>query len=763
MVALVGGILPVTASAANPASDGLVLTEYVEGTSFNKALEIYNGTGGPVDLTVHAVRAYHNGRALAEGPSATVPLDGATTLADGAVYVVAHPQSNGGIKAVADDVDSGIQFNGDDALVLVNTATATVVDSFGQVGVDPGTQWSANGVGTLDQTLRRTDLVRDTDPVDAFDPSVRFATFPVDMVDGLGAFPDPYEDPVDPEDLCNAGEVTPIHEVQGTGFSSPLAGQAVTVEGIVVGDFQHSGSLGGFFVQEQDDEVDGDPSTSEGVFVAGTRDAVDTGDRVVASGSVAESFGLTQVNASATAVCGSGAVTQTQLDLPATTLQKESLEGMALTAGGLTVSEVYAAARFGELRLAAGGRLWQPTELHEPGSAQSKSLAERNVRRSLILDDGSNVQNPDPVPYVTDRVLRVGDVVTGVEGVLHYAFSQYRIQPTDDPAFATVNQRPEAPAEVGGTVSVASFNVLNYFNGPDFPTSRGADTTQEFERQRTKILAAIDQLGADVVGLMEIENDGYGPGSAIADLVAGLNDLAGTSIWAFVDPGRDRLGDDEIAVGLIYRTDHVAWVGEAAVLDSSVDPGFIDRLSRPVLAATFNYRGDKMTVAVNHLKSKGSSCADYGDPEDPEQGNCNGVRTAAAQAEADWLRSHPTGFRERDVMVIGDLNAYGREDPIDALSAGGFSKIIDSSAAAPHYSYVFDGRSGMLDHALASQELMAKVTGATIWHINADEPLAYDYDLSFGRPPGLYEPHAYRSSDHDPVVVGVRLTPPATR
>ena len=750
--------LPLSASAADPATDDLVITEYVEGSSNNKALEIYNGTGSPVNLADYAIRAYHNG---ATSPTYTVPLDGAASLADGDVYVVAHGSANDAIKAVADDLDSRISFNGDDALVLVNTGTGEVVDSFGQVGFDPGSQWSANGVSTQNETLRRTDLTRDSDPSDAFDPSARFAAFGQDNVSDLGTFGGSSQ-PEEPADPCEATDVTPIHDVQGNGFSSPLEGQDVTVEGIVVGDFQHSGSLRGYFLQEQDDETDADPQTSEGLFVFDSTPVAE-GDRVAVTGTVDEYFGMTQVAASATGVCGTGAVTPTPLPLPSSALEREAVEGMAVTAVDLTVTEVYNAVRYGELLLADGARLWQPTEIYEPGSTQAADLATENARRAIVLDDGLTVQNPDPVPYVTDRVLRVGDQATQVEGVMHYAFGAYRIQPTAAPAFATSNPRPSSPDPVGGTVQVASFNVLNYFNGPEFPTSRGADTPEEFDRQRTKIIQAISGLGADVVGLMEIENDGYGPDSAIADLVAGLNEEAGQDVWAFVDHGTDRLGSDEIAVGIIYRTDRVAWVGKAAVLDSSVDPRFDDRLNRPVLAATFNHRGDKFTVAVNHLKSKGSSCAHVGDSEDPEQGNCNGVRTAAAEAEADWLRSYPTRFRDDDVLVVGDINAYGQEDPIDALESGGFVKLLDSTPDEPFSSYVFMGRAGMLDHALASTELLAKVTGATIWHINADEPLAYDYDQSFGRPDELYAPNAYRSSDHDPVLVGLDLRPPGHR
>ena len=109
-------------------------------------------------------------------------------------------------------------------------------------------------------------------------------------------------------------------------------------------------------------------------------------------------------------------------------------------------------------------------------------------------------------------------------------------------------------------------------------------------------------------------------------------------------------------------------------------------------------------------------------------------------------------------LIIGDLNAYTEEDPIHVLEDAGYvglsELLIDEDE---RYSFVFDGFSGELDHGLASPELLGDVTGATIWHINADEALILDYNLDFGRDPSLYESNAYRSSDHDPLIIGLDL------
>ncbi len=224
-------------------------------------------------------------------------------------------------------------------------------------------------------------------------------------------------------------------------------------------------------------------------------------------------------------------------------------------------------------------------------------------------------------------------------------------------------------------------------------------------------------------------------------------------------------------MGLIYRPDKVVPVGAFQVLTSQVDPRFIDTRSRPVLAQTFEEiaTGARFTVAVNHLKSKGSACDDIGDPDALDgQGNCNLTRTAAAEALVDWLATDPTGSGDRDFLIVGDLNSYAMEDPIDAIRAGAddtlgsaddYTNLVAERLGEHAYSYVFDGQAGYLDHALSGASLTPQVKGVAEWHINADEPDVVDYDTSFKGPAqdALYEPNGFRSSDHDPILVGLDL------
>ena len=434
----------------------------------------------------------------------------------------------------------------------------------------------------------------------------------------------------------------------------------------------------------------------------------------------------------------------------------------------LTVTETFTLGRFGEVRLSSGGRLMNPTNVVEPG-APALALQAENDLRQIVLDDGDGRQNIDPTVYPSgglsaSNTLRVGDTTDGGTFVFEQRFGVYRLQPTETLAdFDPTNARPQAPEDVGGHVRVASFNVLNYFNGDGlgggFPTARGAEAPFEFERQRAKTISALLAIDADIIGINELENDD-GPNAAIIDLVDGLN-AAGPDTYAYIDTGI--VGTDAIRVGMLYKPAVVTPVGAHAILTSAVDPRFIDTKSRPVVAQTFerNATGARFTIAANHLKSKGSDCNDVSDPDaDDGQGNCNGTRTLAAEALVDWLATDPTGEGNGMNLIIGDLNSYAKEDPIDAITGAGYTNLIAEHVGENAYSFVFDGQSGYLDHALANEALLPEVVDVTEWHINADEPIVLDYNTNF-KSPGhvvtLYAPDAYRSADHDPVVVGLVL------
>jgi len=582
-------------------------------------------------------------------------------------------------------------------------------------------------------------------------------------------------DDVDPSHYCNPPDpVTLIHDIQGSGSASPIDGQIVLIEGIVVGDFQdndpgNNGDLNGFFVQEEDADTDGNGQTSEGIFVFdGSSPAVNVaiGDKVAVTGRVDEFFGLTELtNVSDVTVISSGNAAPTAASVSLPTDDFEPFEGMSVTfPQSLTIVEYFNFDRFGEMVLATD-RLFQPTAIFAPGSIDAADLADLNNRSRITLDDGRTSQNPDPAIHpngntfdLTNR-FRGGDLVTNATGVLNYSFDLYRIQPTQGADYTAVNLRKADHEPVGGSLGsleVASFNVLNYFTTLN---SRGADNADEFTRQRDKIFAALGDIDADVVGLIEIENNG----TALTDLVAGLNNLVGAGTYAALDTGP--IGGDEITVAFIYKPSTVSTVGSFAVLDT---PAFVnpipntpDPKNRPALAQTFidNSTGGVFTAVVNHLKSRSfSSGCGVGD-DDPEQGGCNLTRTMAAEELAIWLATDPTGSNDPDVLILGDLNAYDKEDPIYALDQAGYADLVAIYGGEFAYSYVFSGQFGYLDYAMANADLASEVTGATTWHINSDEPDLLDYDTSFKKPAqdALYEANAYRASDHDPVIVGLAV------
>ncbi len=536
-----------------------------------------------------------------------------------------------------------------------------------------------------------------------------------------------------------------------------LANGDVITQGVVTADFEGDtpDTLGGFTLQDL--TGDADPLTSDGVFVSNPGvDVVNAGDVV----RVAGNYGGGQISGDVTVV-NCGQTTQTTplpLILPLiNSHQLDRYEGMLVSfAQSLTVTQNYWLGRDGQVTLSANGRLMQPTNVTTSGQS-AQNLLQANRLNQIILDDSSTAIFPDPTPFLLDGTLRVGDTITGLTGVV----LDGRIQPAAVPTITRSNPRPSLPANPGGTLRVASFNVLNYFNGPNYPTSRGADTPEEFARQRDKIITALLALDADVIGLMEIENDGYGPDSALQDLVKGLNTATAPGTYAFVTPDFG-LGNDAIKVAFVYRP---AFVMPLSTPATTTDAPFNRR--RPSLAQTFQQISNKeaVTVVVNHFKSKGCSgnSSENGDQGDG-QGCYNKERTEAATTLANWLANDPTGTGEQDILIIGDINAYALEDPLQVFAKAGYTNLIPLFEGTSSYSYVFAGQSGSLDHALANAALLPQITGVTTWHINADEPTILDYNLEDKSPAqqSLNTRTPFASSDHDPIIIGLNLQPQIT-
>lgn len=577
--------------------------------------------------------------------------------------------------------------------------------------------------------------------------------------------------------------MTPIYQIQGSALGtsavSPLNGSTVTTEGVVTAVFN---GLNGFYLQ--DETGDGNPQTSDGIFVymgSGVIPTVNVGQKIRLRATVTEFNTVTElVSPTNIQVLGSGfVIAPTPISLPeATEGDLEAYEGMLVTiTSPMTASQNFFQGRYGQVTLSAEGRLFKPTNLFPANSLDALDLADENARRRITLDDGTSAQNPNPIPFIgEDNTLRAGDLVTSLTGVIDHGLitasgtgpRDYKLHPTVPPVISRENARTTAPVFVGGNIKVASFNVLNYFTtftdgttatglsgqGCALGTSvsasncRGADNATEFTRQRNKILNALAAINADVVGLMEIQNNGA---TAVQNLVNGLNSLLGAGTYARVTDPVAGTGDDAIKVAMIYKPAKLSLAGAAL---SDLNP--IN--NRPTLAQGFTAtNGEKFSVIVNHFKSKSCSDASGSDTDQGDgQGCYNARRIQQSERLLNFVETVKSTYGDSDVLVIGDLNAYAKEDPILTLAENGFTDQITRFNGTAGYSYVFDGEAGYLDHALANASMATQITNATEWHINADEPSVIDYNTEF-KPQDLYANSPYRSSDHDPVVIGLNL------
>jgi predicted extracellular nuclease/endonuclease I len=673
-----------------------------------------------------------------------------------------------------DYISGAAAVNGDDAIELF--CESIVVDTFGDINTDGTNQpweyldgWAYRNANTSADGTEFSLANWSFSGKNAIDNETNnaSATTPFPLASFAGGNSGGGDGGTGNIDLGQCADTaTFISEIQGSAVDSPLVGQEHIVEAVVTSVLP---ALDGFFIQEEDTDADADPATSEGLFVLNSANTVTptNGDVVRVAGEISEFFGRTQLTASQDLiVCGTDTVAPSALSLPfASSEVPEAHEGMSVVFDStLTVSDNYSLGDFGEVQL-SNGRLFIPTNIHLPNSAEAIALAASNALNKVTLDDNVNGRYPDNIIYPTGdlsatNTLRTGDFVTALTGILDFGFGKYRVLPTQAPTFALGNARTASPDLLAGNLKIASLNVLNLFNGDGlsggFPTSRGADTLAEFERQLAKTVSAILAMDSDIVGLMEIENDGFDATSTIAELVEQLNAQAGAGTYDFVSAGAP-IGTDAIAVGLIYKPSSVTTVGTVKLNGNSI-------FNRPPMAQTFslNTNGSEITVVVNHFKSKGGCSSASGDDKDQNDGQAcfNSKRVAQATELMNWLATESDLSTQSDVLIIGDLNSYAQEDPITTITDGGYTNLIYHFGGDNAYSYSFGGEAGYLDHALASPALMAKVLSATEWHINADEPRVLDYNLenkTAQQQADYYAADPYRMSDHDPVVVSFKI------
>ncbi|PKF77829.1 nuclease [Vibrio sp. vnigr-6D03] len=834
--------LAVSGAFAAPAAADIVLSQYVEGGSFNKAIEIANTSDAAVSLDGFQLAKSTNGGGTW---GSRLSLSGKVIAAKD-VLVISHASASAAIQAVTDENSSVANFNGDDPIALLNSDDS-IHDIIGVMG-------------DVDFAKDKT-LVRNSDsmtPSSTYQAS-QWTVLGKDNIDGLGELdggtpPVAFNCTVDGQ----APNFTSIQDIQGEGETSPfisgypyITEDEYFVRGVV--SAVTTGLTKGFYLQAESD--DNNPNTSEGLFVhtGESSIALQPGDVVCARGKVQEFYNHTQLK-----VEGGKYVKQDESSVPsATEIQiadsdanfdetLERYEGMLVKTSqdlDMRVTRTFGfdyAARRNNMVLAQGRPNTQPNQNNAAGSDGAKAQSEENAQRRLYVESDAKAPN-GVIPYYpdfgrtdadqdgsTEDYIRIDDTVIGLEGVIAYSFGDYRLIATNsltNDNFVHNDPRTEKPTlERGGDLRIATFNVLNYFNSPfggdsnQHGNNRGASNQGEFDIQEAKIVDAILRLDADIIGLMEIENNGFGQGAAIRQLVEKLNENIDkkrkrykfVSVDSNADGMTDEMdsvGTDAITTGVIYRSSKVKLKKTRVIpMPRQVAPEVLDddgkviedgkNYQRDSLAPTFKVKGTKhkITVAVNHFKSKGSKCWEDAAPVDQggqggadpdKQGSCEAFRVAAAVALGDAL-DEIKGHK----VILGDLNAYGKEDPLLVLTdysqekygkeikgarntfIGDSEQFGDNGAVINHnygyisavemkhpnsWSYSFNDEVGALDHLLISKSLKKKVVDATDWHINGGESKLFDYNDEFKGDFPKYQDH-FRSSDHDPAVLDLNMS-----
>ncbi|MEG0009782.1 MAG: ExeM/NucH family extracellular endonuclease [Aeromonas sp.] len=657
--------------------------------------------------------------------------------------------------------------------------------------------------------------------------------------------------------------LTPIPAIQGSGDKSPLvpdglfeSTQSVSVKAVV--SALGEGVNKGFYLQDL--QGDGNPQSSDGIFVflndknfATKYPGIKPGAEVCLEAKVEEYYNHTQLKPvfdSGTPRLQVVAQGNVPAAVPLRVLEGETLaqalerhEGMRvrLDAGSeLKISRNFSydyAARRNNLVLSHLAPLVKPTQLHVAGSDQAKALAEANAGNRVFLE--SDVKATDgKLPWLPawepeQGYLRIGDAPVNLEALVGYSYNEYRLIVPKEQAITVgdllrtdENDRQSAPARTAGTdLRVGSFNVLNYFTSHSSVggalnvlcvdqadadsakgCNRGAKSLEDFQQQRTKIVHAITEMDADLLGLMEMENNGFDDHSAISDLVKSLNaqQKDASQHYAFVSLpkallGQERyFGGDAIMVAMLYRPAKLTPNGDASVIllpEQRYTVGGVAKTAgqRDSLVQSFTVAGSKdpLTLVVNHLKSKGSGCYENGDgktePADL-QGKCTEFRVSAAKVLGEAVNKLPG-----QVLLVGDFNSYAKEDPIRVLTdyapASSDRKIRSASHTfigeqayeqlgqevgksyglvdlnvkfnqAKAISYSYEAELGTLDYALANPALAKKVVAVADWHINSYESNLFEYGRGFTGDM-IKSDNPFSASDHDPIIVDLKLQEPS--
>jgi predicted extracellular nuclease len=731
------GLVP--AAQAQPTE--LFFSEYVEGSSNSKALEIFNGTGSAINLAAggYNVQMFFNG---AVTPLRTISLTG--TVASGDVYVFAPPGAAAAILAVADQLDTNnTWFNGDDAVVLRKGTTN--IDVIGQIGFDPGSEWGSGLTSTADNTLRRKTTVTggDTNGGDVFNPAVEWNGFAQNTFNGLGCHPG-----VDLRGSCTPPLEKEIFEIQGNGLASPFIGQDVLTEDNVVTGV----AANGFFIQTPDSRADLDDETSNGIFVfTGSAPTVQVGDQVDVQGSVDEFFNQTEMTGPAVAIDATGSplpaaaildASHPSPNRPQPATEMERFEGMIVRVENALASGP--TDQFGDTPIIVG----HPRAFREPGilfpGLFGLPVWDGNPELFEVNADGAGLPDAD---------LPAGASIAVAEGPLAFSFGDYQIWPT---AFSFSGSPAAVPvrARAAGEFTVASQNLLRLMDAVNDFCADDVPTAAVYANRLGKASRLIrESLGApDVLAVQEVEKL-----SVLQDLAARIHaDDASLNYTAYLLEGND-IGC--IDVGFLVRdTVQVDSVTQFGLTDTFTFNSVTALLNdRPPLVLAGSYVGNgapfPITVIAVHQRSLGGI-------ENPADGpRVREKRHQQALRLSQFIQGLQTGDPTLRLVVTGDFNAFeftdgyvdvmgqvtGNPDPAGAQTPAtdevnpDLTNQLLSEPAAERYSFVFDGSSQALDHSLTSQALAPFFRGLDHLRGNADSPAALLNDFTT----------VLRTADHD--------------
>ena len=279
---------------------------------------------------------------------------------------------------------------------------------------------------------------------------------------------------------------------------------------------------------------------------------------------------------------------------------------------------------------------------------------------------------------------------------------------------------------------------LEYYLVQSLGTGYGPDNSYEHQKQRTKVKKALAEIHADVYGLVEIEQGQ----AALAEIAADLTSLTG-SHYDYVNDG-GAVDGSYTKSGYVYNSDRIQPVGIISQNNSIV------KHRKMVQGFILIENNERFIYSINHFKAKSGSGTGKNADQGDGQGTFNYNRVQEAQSVLQVMEGYQNYYEDNDVLIMGDLNAYAKEDPIRKFTDAGMYDLHRYFHADSSYSYVYGEQAGYLDHAIANKALINQVTGMGAWHVNSDESDEYTYDKS-------NDQTVFRYSDHDPVLVGLRL------